>query len=108
MLSTASSLTPISRYPNRSSKNGFAWERLEQKKKSPPSRNRTSIGRLPKSPTPIIESKRREPDAALKGEPQTQRDRGTDLNNVARQDLIIPLEISSRQTDTTGSGILLF
>ena len=25
--------------------------------------------------------------AALKGEPQTQRDRGTDLNNVARQDL---------------------
>jgi hypothetical protein len=29
------------------SQNGFRWERLEQTKKSPPSRNRSSIGSLP-------------------------------------------------------------
>jgi hypothetical protein len=38
----------LSRYPTRWSKNGFRWERLEHKKKSPPSLNRLSIGRLPK------------------------------------------------------------
>jgi len=36
--------------PDPVSKNGFPWERLVQKKKSPPSRNRSSIGRLPKEP----------------------------------------------------------
>jgi hypothetical protein len=32
---------------------GFPWVRLGQKKKSTPSRNRSSIRRLPKSPTLI-------------------------------------------------------
>jgi hypothetical protein len=50
MLSTASSLTPISREPMRWSKNGFPLEHLEQKKKSPPSRSKSSIRRLPKEP----------------------------------------------------------
>ena len=58
MLSTASSLTPISRYPNRWSQNGFPWEHFEQKKKNhrqAATRRRLEICR--KNPTLIVEIK---------------------------------------------------
>ena len=58
MLSTASSLIPISRYPTPWSKNGFPWEHLEQKKKSPPSRNSHRLEVCRKTPTLIIKSKK--------------------------------------------------
>lgn len=47
---------------------------------------------------------------ALKDEPQTQRDRGTDLNNVARQDLTpqVVLRLALTQPEpysTTNAGL---
>jgi len=47
-------LTPIQRYSKQWSKNGFLWKHLEQKKKSPPSLNRSRLDVCRKSPTLII------------------------------------------------------
>ena len=57
MLSTASSLSPDFTVPDSVVEEWIFGERLEQKKKLSPSRKRSSIGRLPKNPTLIIESK---------------------------------------------------
>ena len=57
MLCTASSLTPISRYPRRWSKNGFPWERLEQKKKHRQAATGSRLDVCRKTPTLIIKRK---------------------------------------------------
>ena len=65
-------------------------ERLEQKKNHRQAATGRRLDICRKGPTVIIEKKEVTPMRALKGEPQTQRDRGTDLNNVVRQDLSCP------------------
>ena len=63
MLSTASSLTPISRYPTGWLKNGFPWERFERKKIT--ANPQQVVGRLSKSPTLIMKSKDQTPKSDL-------------------------------------------